>query len=144
MQFQAGSTDWLLIILGRAALQSVELEIQRSLVLVKCLNQTNCKTSLHKIHFSPTQVCSRNQGNTGSLTTSQEHVWAFLRSPHRDLFAAQAHYCLKIKIHGAHPLHTCDWFPAVLRRRGRNGVATARPFIWWRTKAARRDSGNGM
>lgn len=48
----------------------------------------------------------------------------FLRYPYSDLFSAQHHYCLKIKIHGSHPQHTCDRFSVLLWHWGRNGVAT--------------------
>lgn len=80
-----------------------------------------------KNHFQPNLQSVFSQLRTwkvhcGHVLGANSSLRFFLRYPCSDLFSAQHHYCLKIKIHGSHPLHTCDRFSALLQRWERYGL----------------------
>lgn len=74
----------------------------------KVNNQEHCITKLKTLG-----VCEHNQehGKFALPCCKSMYEPKLLHSyPYNDLFGAQTHYCLQIKIHGSHPRHTCGQF----------------------------------
>lgn len=84
-------------------------------------NQTELKDQRLPEKNSPFQSNSYNeltQWRTWKVHLRSRYDTPVEISPQR----TEQHYCLKIKIHDSHHLHTCDWFSS-LRRSGEEMVS---------------------
>lgn len=94
------------------------------------LNQSYCKTRQKKkeIHFSLIhQLSLHNKKRCEFVPAIPQRQAEAGEAPSSDMAALTSswhsnQYCLKIKIHGSYPLHTCDQFSSLLWHWWRNGV----------------------